>query len=1179
MPIAACQDANRTEVDAQHGAQDLGYRGTDVHAGAIAGGYVRLDGDDYYRIANSHHIPEFFMSLIGHSDHWMFVSSHGALTAGRRNADRALFPYATDDQLAAARASTGPVTLIRTHVDGEALVWEPFAPRLVDSDAIRRNLYKSPLGTRIIFEETHAALSLRFRYRWAFSERFGFVRSCHLENSSAESRTIEILDGVRNILSWGIDSDFQMRFSNLANAYKKGDLEVRSGLALYYLSSVPTDRAEPSEGLRATTVWSIGLRPDAVLLSAEQLASFYLGARVTTETDTRGKPGAFLLTRRLDLAPGQEVEWHIVADVGQDHCAIVDLDAWLRQKRAHVAEIAADVERSDRELLRILSSADAVQCTANRHRCGRHLSNVAFNVMRGGVPLDGDRVSVADFCRHIADGNRETFRRHRDFLLGLPEHLGIDDLLSRIAACGDPDLERLGREYLPLAFSRRHGDPTRPWNRFSIDLRTDDGDLNLHYEGNWRDIFQNWEALLVSFPRFAPAMIARFVNATTADGYNPYRLTRAGFEWEEPSAENPWANFGYWGDHQIIYLLKLLEWAQRFDPAELTSLLSRPIFAHAVVPYRIKGYEAIRANARETIEFDAECAAQLRVRAAENGAEGMLLHDAGGGIHRVTLVEKLLTLSLAKMANFVPDGGIWLNTQRPEWNDANNALVGNGLSMVTVCYLHRWFSFLEGWLSSAQETSFLVSQQVAGLFRAISRVLREHEALPGVSLTAREERVAALARAGAAFRDAFYAAGLGPEREPVSRQECIAFFTAARRHLAASIRSNRRPDGLYHAYNLLEWLPEGIGVERLDEMLEGQVAVLSAGLLPARECVELLDALRASALYRADQDSYLLQPDRALPRFLEKNCVDSAAVAANPLLVRLLDAHDATIVRRDARGTIHFNGDFRTAADLRTALAALGEPYTNDVRHHGDAVVVLFEETFSHRRFTGRSGTFFAYEGLGSIYWHMVSKLRLAVSENILAARQRGEADEIVSALASHYWAIVRGIGAEKSPERYGAFPSDPYSHTPENSGVKQPGMTGQVKEDILARFAELGVQVEAGCLVFQPSLFDRDEVLSQPAQMHYVDVRGVEQRITIPAGAYAFTLCQVPVVCHGSDEDRLDIAYLGGGSRQIAGHRLDAETSQALFARAGTIERIDHHRRDLRDSSRNLESPTSSHT
>ena len=27
---------------------------------------------------------------------------------------------------------------------------------------------------------------------------------------------------------------------------------------------------------------------------------------------------------------------------------------------------------------------------------------------------------------------------------------------------------------------------------------------------------------------------------------------------------NPWANIGYWSDHQIVYLVKLLETAERF---------------------------------------------------------------------------------------------------------------------------------------------------------------------------------------------------------------------------------------------------------------------------------------------------------------------------------------------------------------------------------------------------------------------------------------------------------------------------------------------------------------------------------------------------------------------------------------------------------------------------------------
>ena len=45
-------------------------------------------------------------------------------------------------------------------------------------------------------------------------------------------------------------------------------------------------------------------------------------------------------------------------------------------------------------------------------------------------------------------------------------------------------------------------------------------------------------------------------------------------------------------------------------------------------------------------------------------------------------------------------------------------------------------------------------------------------------------------------------------------------------------------------------------------MLEGQVAIISSGLLDAGEALALLHNVRASRLYHADQHSYLLYPDR-----------------------------------------------------------------------------------------------------------------------------------------------------------------------------------------------------------------------------------------------------------------------------------------------------------------------------
>ncbi len=151
----------------------------------------------------------------------------------------------------------------------------------------------------------------------------------------------------------------------------------------------------------------------------------------------------------------------------------------------------------------------------------------------------------------------------------------------------------------------------------------------------------------------------------------------------------------------------------------------------------------------------------------------------------------------------------------------------------------------------------------------------------------------------------------------------------------------------------------------------------------------------------------------------------------------------------------------------------------------------LFETTFNHRGFTGRSGTFFAFEGLGSIYWHMVAKLLLAVEECYMTAGIDGADADTVAELAAAYYDIRQGLGFNKSPAEYGAFPTDPYSHTPLGSGARQPGMTGQVKEEILTRWGELGVSIREGVLRFAPLLLRQEEFLSEPGDFAYVDTSG----------------------------------------------------------------------------------------
>ena len=53
----------------------------------VVGRQVALEGEAFYQIENYDQIRPFFMSMVSASDLWMFISSTGALTAGRGNPD------------------------------------------------------------------------------------------------------------------------------------------------------------------------------------------------------------------------------------------------------------------------------------------------------------------------------------------------------------------------------------------------------------------------------------------------------------------------------------------------------------------------------------------------------------------------------------------------------------------------------------------------------------------------------------------------------------------------------------------------------------------------------------------------------------------------------------------------------------------------------------------------------------------------------------------------------------------------------------------------------------------------------------------------------------------------------------------------------------------------------------
>ncbi|MCP4429194.1 MAG: hypothetical protein GY803_32310, partial [Chloroflexi bacterium] len=274
-----------------------------------------------------------------------------------------------------------------------------------------------------------------------------------------------------------------------------------------------------------------------------QVDGFRYGRSLTPEHDICGRAGSYFVSSGFALPSGGEKTWHIVADVNQTATSIAGLTRFLRQDDAVILKkIEADVDQNTADLVRYVAAADGLQLSAEKTTSAHHFANVLFNIMRGGIFANGYQIERDDLTAFVRVRNRAVSKKHADWFAALPVQIAVPDLYAQAAATNEADIIRLCYEYLPLTFSRRHGDPSRPWNHFSINLKQEDGSPRLDYQGNWRDIFQNWEPMALAYPDYVEGFIAKFLNATTVDGYNPYRVTRDGIEWEVPEPDNPWSN-------------------------------------------------------------------------------------------------------------------------------------------------------------------------------------------------------------------------------------------------------------------------------------------------------------------------------------------------------------------------------------------------------------------------------------------------------------------------------------------------------------------------------------------------------------------------------------------------------------------------------------------------------------
>ena len=386
-------------------------------------------------------------------------------------------------------------------------------------------------------------------------------------------------------------------------------------------------------------------------------------------------------------------------------------------------------------------------------------------------------------------------------------------------------------------------------------------------------------------------------------------------------------------------------------------------------------------------------------------------------------------------------------------------------------------------------------------------------------------------------------------KEKIRYSKINEFLRLCEKYIDSTIKENKREDGLFHSYNVMRVNDNGIKVKHLKLMLEGQVAVLGCEYLNDIDACKVLDEMERSSIYSQMDDSYYLYPIIHTKSFLDKNIINYNFEGKSELIERLLKDKNNFLVEKDCYGNIRFNSNVNSSTALKQVLENLSCEYPALVKKEYDLIFDIFEDTFNHSEFMGRSQVLYKYEGIGCIYWHQNSKLLVSASERLLASD-----DVIKSELLKRYRNIRNGLGFNKEPGVWGAFPVDAYSHTSFGGCAKQPGMTGQVKEEIITRFTELGVIINDEVLY---TFVDKSEFLQKCSEFEFIRSDNSKQVVILDKNSLAFTFCQTPIVYVKNGGHSIIVEFKNGIKQELAGNILPKSLSQSIFLRENEISII----------------------
>ena len=293
------------------------------------------------------------------------------------------------------------------------------------------------------------------------------MRTATLENLGRAPAAVDLLDGLRNVLPYGA----RWRCTSSRAAWwtpTSGPTSTRRPrLGIFALTANITDRPEAAEELRANTVWCHGLGDFQVALSLDAVAAFRRGEPVPGESVLTGQPRQLPGRLVAELSPAARAE--LAPRRRRRPQPRPDRRAPRPPARAGTwAPGSRPAFGGEREPAPQRGQRRRPPAHRPRRASAHHFANVLFNNMRGGVFADNHDVPPPTSPPSSAPATAGSRRARGPRCRRCPPCSPCRSCSAPRRPPATPTCVRLCYEYLPLTFSRRHGDPSRPWNRFAI---------------------------------------------------------------------------------------------------------------------------------------------------------------------------------------------------------------------------------------------------------------------------------------------------------------------------------------------------------------------------------------------------------------------------------------------------------------------------------------------------------------------------------------------------------------------------------------------------------------------------------------------------------------------------------------------------------------------------------------